>query len=179
MPIVKDNDLTLLENEDNDIDELEKEEDVQSFQGSVFEALLTAANYESDTSEQYTIRIKRQVKGQEVILLTFKIHPLSEEKINAIRKKNTKTKRDRRYGIDRDTVDTVRLRSQLIYEATIEADRDAIWNNRKAWEQLNVLNGIDLIDKVLMAGEKDKLVESIENISGYGNDDNMDMIVKN
>lgn len=180
MAILKDNALSAIEDEEIvDVNEQDKEEDVEAFQGSVFDALLIAARYESDTSEQYTIRIKRQVQGREVILLTFKIHPLSEEKINAVRKKNTKTKRDRRYGIDRDRVDNVRFRSQLIYEATVDEDRERLWNNRQAWEKLNVLNGVDLIDKVLMAGEKDKLLESIETISGYGTDDEMDILVKN
>ena len=44
-----------------------------------------------------------------------------------------------------------------------------MWVNRKAWNQLSVLNGIDLIEVVLMAGEKDAILSKLDEISGYEN----------
>lgn len=180
MAVKTDKALEEAENEGAEIEVGKKPEetDVQEFEGSVFDALLAAGNYEADSDEQYTIRIKREIKGKEVILLKFRIHPLTEERVEEIRKRNTTTKRDRRYGIDRKTVNNVRFRSQLIYEATVDGDREELWNNRKAWEKLGVLNGIDLIDKVLLAGEKDRVVDAIESISGFG-DDGADELIKN
>jgi len=61
----------------------------------------------------------------------------------------------------------VRYRSALIYQATVDEDREKIWNNKDAWKELNVLNGIDLIEKTLLAGEKDAVLELVDKISGY------------
>ena len=49
----------------------------------------------------------------------------------------------------------------------MDEDRAKIWDNKNAWKALNVLNGIDLIDRTLLAGEKDAVLELIDKISGY------------
>ena len=36
-----------------------------------------------------------------------------------------------------------------------------------AWEKCNVVNGIGLIDVVLKAGEKDAILEKLDEISGF------------
>ena len=66
-----------------------------------------------------------------------------------------------------ESVDAARYRAQLIYEATVEEDRDKIWDNRDAWKNLNVLNGIDLVEVVLKSGEKDEILSKLDEISGY------------
>lgn len=184
MAVEIDEKLQAIEAEDAEMDIAEKSEDeinkeAEEYQGDVFNALMAAANYDQANSERYLIRIRRPFNGKLVVLLKFHIHPLSEETVQQIRNKNKKVKRDRRYGIDREKVNAVRFRSQLIYEATDATDRDKIWNNRQAWEKLNVLNGIDLIDKVLLAGEKETVIEKIESISGFANDDELEELVKN
>ena len=52
-------------------------------------------------------------------------------------------------------------------EATVEEDRDKIWDNRDAWKNLNVLNGTDLVEVVLKSGEKDEILAKLDEISGY------------
>lgn len=66
-----------------------------------------------------------------------------------------------------ESVDAARYRAQLIYEATVEEDRDKIWDNRDAWKNLNVLNGTDLVEVVLKSGEKDEILAKLDEISGY------------
>ena len=66
-----------------------------------------------------------------------------------------------------ENTDSVRYRSALIYQATIKEDREKIWDNKEAWKALNVLTGIDLIEKTLLAGEKDAVLELVDKISGY------------
>ena len=66
-----------------------------------------------------------------------------------------------------DHVNTAEYRSQLIYDATVEEDRDKIWDNHAAWDKLNVATGKDLIDVVLKSGEKDAVIDKIDEISGY------------
>ena len=58
-------------------------------------------------------------------------------------------------------------RNALIYEATIEEDREKIWDNKQAWKQLDVMSGAELIGRVLKAGEKDAVCDKIDEISGY------------
>ncbi len=70
-----------------------------------------------------------------------------------------------------------RFRSLLIYRATVEEDRKKLWNNKEAWRSMNVVNGPDLIDKVLKAGEKKAIIDKIDEISGYN--DETDEIIKN
>ena len=79
--------------------------------------------------------------------------------------------RNKRIGVKvPETTNAVRFRSQLIYEATVPEDRKDIWDNKAAWEKLNVASGVDAIDKILKSGEKDKIVEQIDAISGYGDE---------
>ncbi len=164
------------------IDDMEdnlQEDEFRLYEGSILNALLDTAGYADDSNERYTIRIRRQKNGEQVTMFTFDIRPLSEDEWNTCRKKNTKKKRDRRYGIDREEVDNVRFRSQVIYAATVAENGSKIWDNREAQEKLNVASGVDLIDKVLKSGEKDAVVEKIEIISGYGGDGDLVGLVKN
>ena len=93
---------------------------------------------------------------------------MSEEEYLDCKKKNTNYKKNRQLGTRiAESVNAARYRAQLIYEATIEEDREKIWDNRDAWSRLNVLNGVDLIEVVLKAGEKDAILETLDKISGY------------
>ena len=81
---------------------------------------------------------------------------------------NTNYKRNKQLGTRvAESVDAARYRAQLIYEATVEEDRDKIWDNRDAWKNLNVLNGTDLVEVVLKSGEKDEILAKLDEISGY------------
>ena len=66
-----------------------------------------------------------------------------------------------------ESVEAARYRSQLIYEATVDEDREKIWDNKEAWKKLSVLNGIDLVEVVLKAGEKEAILDKLDEISGY------------
>ena len=49
-----------------------------------------------------------------------------------------------------------------------------IWDYKHEiiWPKLNVASGIDASDVMLKAGEKDMVIENIEEISGFRSDDN-------
>ncbi|NSW90211.1 MAG: hypothetical protein HPY74_05950 [Firmicutes bacterium] len=144
-------------------------------ENALLAALLKAAEGRQDESNFARVDISR--KGN--ILFSFRVRPLGEDEYNACRDKYTRYVRNKGFGglkLPEET-DTVRYRSALIYTATIKEDREKIWDNKDAWKELRVLNGIDLIDKVLFAGEKDKIVEIIDKISGY--DSSMEEVAKN
>ena len=70
----------------------------------------------------------------------------------------------------------------LIYTATVEADREKLWDNKKVWESLRakdlqIMNGLDVIEYCLKAGEKDKIIECIDSLSGF--EENIEEVAKN
>nr|DAI35732.1 MAG TPA: tail assembly chaperone protein [Caudoviricetes sp.] len=144
------------------------EEELKTYDGDILHALLAAANYQQSEDETYTMRVVRK----KVVLFTFRVCPLSEEQYDRCREKNTKYVRNKRIGVKvPESTNSVRYRSQLIYEATIPEDRAKIWDNKQMWEKLNAASGIDAIDKILMSGEKDKILEQIDAISGFDNNE--------
>ena len=70
-----------------------------------------------------------------------------------------------------------KFRSWLIYTATVDEDRAKLWDNKQAQQAFNVLQGVDVIDCVLLSGEKDRIIDRINEISGY--DDEADETAKN
>ena len=147
-------------------DKAASEEELKEFEGDILHALLAAANYQNGKDETYEVRIIRK----NVVMFTFRMRPLSEEEYERCRTKNTKYVRNRRIGVKvPETTNSVRYRSQLIYEATIPEDRAKLWDNKQMWEALNVASGIDAIDKILKSGEKDKILEQLDAISGFDN----------
>lgn len=150
--------------EEIDLTEEENTGQLRTYEDDILKGLLAAANFKVEEDNIHPIEIVRNG----VVLFTFRIRPLSEEEYQTCKEKYTKYVRNKQLGIKfPEHTDTVRYRSALIYQATIEEDRAKIWDNKSAWKALNVLNGVDLIDKALLAGEKDAVLELIDKISGY------------
>lgn len=149
-------------------DKSASDEELKEYDGDILHALLAAANYQQSEDETYTMRVIRK----NVVLFTFRVRPLSEEEYERCRTKNTKYVRNKRIGVKvPETTNSVRYRSQLIYEATVPEDRAKLWDNKAMWDALNVASGVEAIDKILKSGEKDKILEQIDAISGYDNNE--------
>lgn len=147
--------------------EMTKEEErayIRAYEDDILGGLLAAASYKTDMDEVATIQIVRKKQ----IVLEFRIRPMSEEEYTKIKKKNTNYKRNKANGLRiAESVNAADYRSELIYEATIEEDKTKIWDRTDAWNKFNVVNGIGLIDMVLKAGEKDAVLEKLDEISGF------------
>ena len=142
----------------------EKKAMTRKYEDDILGGLLAAAAYKTDEEETVKIDV---VRGAQAVL-SFRIRPLSEEEYLKARRDNTVYKRNKSVGTRvADHVNTSAYRSQLIYDATVESDREKIWDNKAAWEKLAVVNGIDLIDVVLKSGEKDAIIDKLDEISGY------------
>ena len=76
-----------------------------------------------------------------------------------------------------EELDNARYLAQAIYTATLEADKNRLWNNREVWNKLNVATGVDVVNQVLTPGEKAKIGEVLLDIGGY--DDELDDLIKN
>ena len=145
-------------------DPMTEEEEIDYITG-----FLKAAEMLEETIKK--IRIER--KGQ--LLFTFKIHALSEDDMmrarkmattympNPINRKLPKVEKDFNKPL---------ANSCLIYLATTDEDKKRLWDNPKLKEKLGVVGmGYDLIDKVLTPGEKAGVIEQIDELCGYTDDE--------
>ena len=78
-----------------------------------------------------------------------------------------------------ESTDTTGYHSELIYTATVDEDKKKLWDNKAFWKAVNALTGKDMVDKLIpYAGKKQAIVDRIEAISGY-DDEDYDTVVKN
>lgn len=139
--------------------------DARKHEDDLLNGLLSAANYKDDETETVEIVINR--KGKD--LFSFRIHPLSEEDFARCRKRCTKYVKSRTNAGVRipEEVDTVKYRCMLIYEATVPEDRAKVWDNKQLWKAKDLATGIEAVDLLLKAGEKNAVCDKIDSISGY------------
>ena len=142
------------------VEEIELEDEItqntmRTYENDILGGLLAAANFKNDEDEIVPIEIIRNG----ALLIKFRIRPLSEDEYVRCREKHTKYVRNKQIGIKvPEDTNTAAYRSDLIYQATIEEDREKIWNNKEAWKKLDVVTGHELIGKVLKPGEKDMIL---------------------
>ena len=164
---------------DEELTEVERtglppQEELARNEADIIKGLLEAADYKEDDNDVQPVEIKRNGK----VLFDFKIRPLGEDELMRIRKSSTpqfpnpagkrlpKIEGDIRLG---------EFRSKKIYTATVEEDRKLLWDNPQVKQGLkakgfDILESWEIIDAVLKAGEKDRLSDLIDEISGYDAD---------
>lgn len=141
------------------------------------QGLISAAEFAAEETQR--IEIVRDGR----LFFAFTIRPLSSEEYEKCRKRHTKYVRNKQLGMKMpEDTDKVKYQSALIYQATTEEDRAKLWDNRKVWDSLNakkdrIMNGLDVIECTLKAGEKDRILEAIDRLSGY--DANLEEVAKN
>ncbi len=129
---------------------------------------LIEAGKEKDNESAYR---KVQIRRNGVLKFEFRIRPVSEEESMACHDNATKFA-PRKRGQPKKEIETnaAKFRSWLIYTATVDEDRAKTWDNKQAQNVFNVLQGVDMIDAVLLSGEKDRIIELINEISGYSDE---------
>ncbi len=154
--------------DDNHADtETPTQEEILMNEKDILRGLIEAGTEKDNESAYKKIKIKRGG----VLKFEFRIRPVSEEESVACHEHATKFA-PRKKGQPKMEIETntAKFRSWLIYTATVDEDRKKTWDNRQAQEALNVLQGVDMIDAVLLSGEKDRIIDEINEISGYGED---------
>lgn len=150
---------------------------VRANEEDFIQGLINAAEFASEETQR--IEIVREGR----LLFAFRIRPLGAEEYENCRRRHTKYVRNRQLGMKMpEETDKTKYQSALIYEATVKEDREKLWDNRKVWESINarkdrIMNGLDVIECALKAGEKDKVIEAIDRLSGYG--ENIEEVAKN
>jgi len=113
---------------------------------------------------------------------TFRIRPLSEKEWDKCRERNTKYQKNRRLGGMRlpESTNTTGYHSDLIYTATVAEDKAKLWDNKRLWGAVNAVTGTDMVDKLIpYAGKKQAIIDRIEAISGFNDDEEYNETVKN
>ena len=179
---VKDNTNTteVVETQIEDVTFTEEETKNQTrlFEGDFIKGLIAATDFR--TEETQHIEIIRNGN----LYFAFDIRGLGEEEYDKCKTKHTKYVRNKQLGIKLpEDTNTVKYRCALIYQATVEEDRNKLWDNKQVWNALNakglqIMNGLDVIENSLRSGEKDKVIEYIDKISGYDNN-NLEEVAKN
>lgn len=136
---------------------MKKELDLEKVESDITAALLEMASYRL-IDETQPIVIKRQGKP----VLEFTVRGLDEDEWAKCRRQNLINR-----GLRTEEIKQARFNSQVIYEATINEDKERIWKDKDVWAKLNIASGIDLINQLLLPGEKNALVEIIGKLSKY------------
>lgn len=163
--------------EEVNISEEEKNGIIRANEEDFIQGLIDATGF-SETERQ-PIEIIREGR----LFFAFSIRPLGSEEYDKCRKKHTKYVRNKQLGMKMpEDTNRIKYQSAIIYQATVEEDREKLWDNRKVWDALNdkgfqIMNGLDVIEYSLKAGEKDRILEEIDKISGY--EANLEEVAKN
>lgn len=176
--MLKDYENDVMFEEDDEMTEEEQIEEIRNNEDSLLERLLSAADYASN--EEVTIDIRRP-DGKDptkfVDYFSFRVHPLSEDDLHQIRKKYTKYTRNRRNGGPKqaEELDVAKYKCSVIYNSTISEDQEKIWDNRKLWKGLErqghvIVNALDVIETILLPGEKEKIMDALDKLGGYDED---------
>lgn len=155
----------------------ETQNQMLAMEEDIVAGLLEAAAGSGD--EEKEIEVARNGK----VLFRFTVRPLEDGEYEKCKNRCTKYVRNKQLGMKMpEQTDNVKYRSMIIYTATVERDREKLWDNKKVWQALSaagkpVVTGTDVIDAVLFAGEKSRVIDIIDQISGY--DSNLEEVVKN
>ena len=148
-----------------------KEEVLQN-EDSLLRGLLEAGNFKDDDSFRRKIEIKRGGRT----LFSFTVRPLDEEEeLNCYKMATPKVPNPQGKHLPKvdGKTDAAAMRSWKIYTATIEEDRQRIWNNPQYKQKKGLLTPIEVVDSLLRSGDKDAVLSIIDQISGSRGSDSM------
>ena len=175
------NDVLDLEQEKTEIEKtgLPEQEKVLMSEEDLIAGLLAAADFETDEDTMKNIQIKRNGR----IFFEFKVHPLGEKEMQKVRKQSTKYYKNPQGKHLPPIEGDLRIdeyRSRKIYAATTAEDKAKLWDNPKVKAGLkakgkDIIEAWEIIDAVLMGGEKYTVSEVIDDISGYNDDEKLEL----
>ena len=149
---------------------MKKQNDALELEQDITSALLEAYEFRNARNKE-TRRIKIVRNGK--ILFSFEIMALDGDQWQKCSRQNTRNRGKRTEELNND-----RFMSQVIYEATVDEDKERVWKNKEIWAKMNVASGVDVIDKLLIPGERNTIVEAIQKLSGYDDSDVENVILE-
>jgi hypothetical protein len=142
-------------------------EEILMKEQDILAGMLEASTGRENENNYERIQIKRGGK----LLFEFRVRPLAEDENQTCFRNATKYAPSKP-GQPRVAIftDLPKYHSYLILAATVNEDRAKTWENKTLMDKLGVLMPVDTIDKVLLAGEKSRVVDKISEIS-FGDDE--------
>lgn len=134
--------------------------------------LLEAASFKEEEDSKKEIEIVRNGKK----LFSFTIRPISTDEFYLAKKngskfvKNPLNKKLPKIE-DEAQFNTAVFHSWLIYTATVDADKEKVWNNQAIKSKYNLMLPVDSVPVLLRMGEMNKIVDAIMEISGIGEEE--------
>mgnify|MGYP002518579278 CR=1 FL=1 len=171
------NNASDVEINDTEYTEEEAKSVIKANEEDFIQGLIDAVGFRDTETQRIEI-----VRGGK-LLFAFRIHPLNADDYNRCREKHTKYVRNKQLGMRfPENTDSTKYRSEIIYQATVKEDREKLWDNKTIWEALRdrevqIMGPLDVIEYSLLAGEKDRVLEAIDNLSGF--DTNLEEVTKN
>ena len=147
--------------DDKVVDKEAEKEHILKNESDILEGLLTLEKTKDQPENYRKIQIKRQGK----VLLEFRVRPVTDDENRACMKQATPMGKNQNVQLE---INWTKYRSLLIYSATVNEDREKIWDNSFIRDSMGIMQGWELIDKVILAGEKAQIIEVIDEISGGG-----------
>lgn len=137
--------------------------------GGVLEAMETITEYE-------VFKVSRGGK----LLFSFRIRGLDDEERENCRDQASKKVKNRRLGgmMVPGEFNSAKFGALLVYKATHPEDREWLWDNKDLRKKADALAGWQVVDKVLKSGEKENVIELIEKLSGF-DEENAEETLKN
>lgn len=176
--VIEESNVTEIDMTEAEAEETLKE-DMRANEMDYLTGLLEAA----DDAEEETKEIEIVRGGKKYF--SFRIHSLDDDTLYEIRKKYTNYAKNRRTGTKvADGMKSAKFRSSLIFNATVAEDQEKLWNNKDIHEALRrkgkkIINALDVIDAVLLPGEKEMVLTAIDNICGYDSEETQVDTAKN
>ena len=171
------NNASDVEIDDTEYTEEEAKSVIKANEEDFIQGLIDAVGFRDTETQRIEI-----VRGGK-LLFAFRIHPLNADDYNRCREKQTTYVRTKQLGMSfPENTDSTKYRSEIIYQATVKEDREKLWDNKTIWEALRdrevqIMGPLDVIEYSLLAGEKDRVLEAIDNLSGF--DTNLEEVTKN
>lgn len=131
------------------------------------------ANFLKAAEMVETVTKKIEIKRNGELLLRFRIRAVTGPDMRRAQKAATSyipNPKMKKLKVESDRNQVI-YESYLIYLATVEEDKKNYWDNQKLKEKFDVMQGYELIDKVLLPGEKDAVLDQINILSGYNLED--------
>jgi hypothetical protein len=101
-------------------------------------------------------------------LFSFRVRSLDDEEIEKCRTESVKMVKSKRLGgiaIPTD-FNAAKYNSMLIVTATHPKDKPFLWDNKELQKKAGVITPWQMVDKVLRSGEKSRVIDLIEDLSG-------------
>lgn len=157
----------------------EQQTELLMTEDDILNGMLEACDFKTNEDYRKRIPIIRKTKKLDSVtgelvevektLFEFTIRPLDETELFECRRKAMRrVPSTRNKNIMEDAeLDIPKYKALKIYYATVGDEGKKVWDNKTVQKKLNTLSPIDVINEVLLGGEKDWVDDVIDEISGY------------